>query len=194
MTTMAAMRTRVRTRLEETTAAVWTDAELDEGITGALEAYSWIFPKEAVANVAVADGVTSATPPAGTIGVRRVVLADGQVVPKRGAPLRRTTDEEQSWELFAGTLYFAQALAAQTLTLWHMTAMTLADLPASDEGLIVLGGVVQALEARALQDFKRGGPPESASYDGVVQRARDAFERELERRRRRLHATLATAP
>src|SRR5262245_41359111 len=142
MTTMAAMRTRVRTRLEETTAAIWTDAELDEGITGALEAYSWIFPKEVVANVEVADGATSATPPAATIGVRRVLLTDGQIVPKRSAPQRRTADEEQSWELFAGTLYFAQALAAQNLTLWHTTAMTLADLPPSDEGLIVLGGVV----------------------------------------------------
>lgn len=194
MTTMAAMRTRVRTRLEETTAAVWSDVELDEGITGALEAYSWVFPKEAVAEVVAGEGVTSVALPAGTLDVRRVILADGQVVPKRGAPLRRTADEEQGWELFAGTLSFARALAAQTLTLWHTTAMTLADLPASDEGLIVLGGVVQALEARAVQDFKRGGPPESAAYDAVLERARAGFERELDRRRRRIRATLASAP
>lgn len=194
MTTMAAMRARVRTRLEETTAAVWTDAEVDEGITGALEAYSWVFPKETVASLPVSEGAMSVLLPAEAIDVRRVTLADGRVLPKRGAPLRGTADEEPAWEVFAGTLFLSRPLAAQTITIWHTTAMTLADLPPSDEGLIVLGGVVQALEARAVQDFKRGGPPGGDAYDAVLERARAAFERELERRRRRVRAALASAP
>src|SRR5215203_6131604 len=158
MTTTAAMRARVRTRLEETTAAVWTDAEIDECVTGALEAFSALFPKEATSSVAVADGATTAPFPAGAIDIRRVVLADGQVLPRRGRPQRWTSDEEPAWEAFAGTIHFSQPLSAQALTIWQTTMMTLADLPAADEGLIVLGGVVQALEARAIQDFKRGGP------------------------------------
>jgi hypothetical protein len=101
--------------------------------------------------------------------VRRVTLADGRVLPKRGAPQRWTSDEEAAWEVFAGTLVFARPLTAQTLSVWHTAMMTLADLPAADEGLLVLGGVVQALEARAVQDFKRGGPlsGSSANYDAV---------------------------
>jgi hypothetical protein len=194
MATMAAIRTRVRTRLEEETAAVWADAELDEGITGALEAYGWLFPKEAIAPVVASDGVTSVALPAGTLDVRRVVLANGQVVPKRGAPQRYTADEEQAWEVFAGSLHFARALAAQTLSVWHTAAMTLTDLPAADEGLLVLGGVVQALEARAVQDFKRGGPPGQANYDAVIRRARADFERELDRRQRRVRSGLVSAP
>jgi hypothetical protein len=194
MTTMAAMRSRVRTRLEETTAAVWTDAEVDECVTGALEAYSWLFPKEVVATVAVIDGATSVAVPAGALEVQRVVLADGRVVPRRGAPQRETADEELAWETFAGTIYLSRKLDAQTITVWHTTAVTLADLPPSDEGLLVLGGVVQALEARSVQDFKRGGPPAAASYDAVIGRARADFERELRRRGRRVRSGMVAAP
>ena len=189
MTTTAAMRARVRTRLEETTAAVWSDAEIDECVTGALEAYSWLFPKEATAGVAASAGATSVAVPAGTIDVRRVVLEDGQVVPRRARPQRWTDDEELAWEVFAGAIHFSRALSAQTLTVWHTTMMTLADLPVSDEGLIVLGGVVQALEARAVQDLKRGGSIDGG-YDSVVSRARDDFEREIARRGRRARSAL----
>jgi hypothetical protein len=190
MTTTEAMRARVRTRLEETTAAVWTDAEIDECVTGALETYSWVFPKETTANVAASEGATSVGVPSGAIDVRRVVLADGQVVPRRGRPQRRTDDEELAWETFAGSIRFSRALSAQTLTVWHTTMMTLADLPVSDEGLIVLGGVAQALDARGVQDLKRGNPTDRA----VAEHARDDFERELARRARRVRAGLAASP
>ncbi len=188
------MRTRVRTRLEEGTAAVWTDAEIDEAVTGALESYAWLFPQESAATVAAGEGATSLALPTGALDIRRVVLANGEVVPKRGSPRRSTADEEQAWELFAGTIFFARALSAQNVTLWQITTPTLADLPSADEGLIVLGGVVQALELRAVQDFKRGGPPESAAYDAVLSRARADFERALGRRRRRVRSTLVGAP
>jgi hypothetical protein len=177
MTTIEAMRTRVRARLEETTAAVWTDPEIDECVTGALEAYSWLFPREAIASVVVAEGTDAIAFPTGAIDIRRVMLADGSVVPRRGVPLRWTRDEELAWETFANQLLFSQPLSAQTMVIWHTAAMTLADLPPSDEGLIVLGAVAQALEVRAVQDFKRGGPSGSARYDAVIQRARDDYER-----------------
>jgi hypothetical protein len=194
MTTMADMRARVRMRLEETTPAIWTDAEIDEGITGALEAYSWLFPKEATTGITVPANATSVALPTGAIEVRRVVLADGTVVPKRGAPRGVVSGEELAWEVFAGLLHFSRTLAAQTLTVWYTTAMTLADLPAADEGLIVLGGVAQALEARAIQEFKRGGPSSGASDHAPLQRAQAAFEREVHRRKRRVRAGLVSAP
>ncbi|MDQ3548825.1 MAG: hypothetical protein M3439_08390 [Chloroflexota bacterium] len=186
MATIAALRARVRTRLEENTAAVWTDDELDECVTGALDAYGWLFPAEVITTAAVLDGATSTPAPTGTQAVQRVILSDGTVVPRRRRPLRATSGEELAWELYAGTIHFTDELSAQTLTIWHSAAVTLDDLPESDEGLVTLGAVVQALEARAIQDFKRGGPLGSSSYDAVITRARDDFERALARRSRRV--------
>lgn len=193
MATLAALRTRVRTRLEETTAAIWSDAELDECITGALEAYSWLFPQETITSIAVAAGNTTVGVPAGAVELRRVTLGDGTVVPRRRAPAGSPSGEELAWEAFAGDITFTQPLDGGTLTLWHTSARTLAELPASDDGLLVLSAVVQALEGRAVQDFKRGGPPAQATYDAVIQRARNAFERELRRRGRRVRSAVVAA-
>jgi hypothetical protein len=190
MATAAALRARVRTRLEEASAGIWTDTELDECVTGALEAYALVFPKETTAGLAVAEGATSAALPADTLETRRVTLADGTVVPRRGAPARATCDEELAWEAYAGTLWFTQPLAAQTLTLWLTSAPTLADLPSADEGVVVLGGVAQALTQRAVEDFKRGVPRDET----VVERARAEFELELRRRARRLRVAIAAGP
>ena len=184
MTTAADIRARVRTRLEETTAAVWTDTELDECVTGALETYGHRFPTEAVTTTAVADGVLFVPAPTGALTIQRVILADGAVVPRRSAPLRATANEEQAWELFADQLRFTQPLDAQTLTIWHTTAPSLTDLPTSDEGLVVLGAVAQALQARAIQDYKRGQP--SLLGDNVIANARADFERALALRARRI--------
>jgi len=183
---MAALRARVRTRLEENTAAVWTDDELDECVAGALDACGWLFPAEVITTAAVLDGATSTSAPTGTQTVQRVVLADGTVVPRRRAPQRASTGEELAWELSAGTIHFTHELSAQTLTIWHSAAVTLDSLPESDKGLVALGAVVQALEVRAIQDFKRGGPLGGSSYDAVITRAREDFERAIARRSRRV--------
>lgn len=193
MATIEALRARARLRLEEATPAVWTDDEIDECLTGALEACSWLFPREAVAQVAVEAGATEIPVPDGALHVRRLTLADGTVVPKRGSPLRSSAAEELAWEAFAGTIHLSRPLEAQTVTIWHTAVMTLDGLPPADEGLVVLGAVMQALEARAIQDAKRGSLGLSMQ-DSVIARARDAFERALHRRARRLRATLVHAP
>ena len=193
MTTMAAMRARVRARLEEASAGVWSDAELDECVTGALEAYGWRFPIEAVASVAVGEGATSAALPAGALETRRVVLTNGTVVPRRGAPRDTTAGEELAWEVFAGSLRFARPLAAQNLSVWHTASPALADVPLADEGLLTLGAVAQALELRAVEVYKRGGG-DTAGADVTVARAWVAFERALDRRGRRLRAVVASGP
>ncbi len=187
MATMAGLRSRVRTRLEEVVAAVWSDAELDECVTGALEKYAGQFPIEVITTAIVADGATTTTSPAGLRGIQRVLLVNGAVVPRRRGPNGATAGEAQSWEVYAGLIHFSQPLNAQTLTIWHSASATIDDLPVDDEGLIVLGAVAQALEARAIQDFKRGGPF-STSSDGVIAFARDEYERALARRSRRMRS------
>jgi hypothetical protein len=184
MATAEAIRARVRTRLEEVTAAVWTDDELDECVTGALETYGWRFPVEAIATASVAEGAQSAAAPVGMRAVQRVILADGSVVPRRGRPVRSTAAEELGWELYGGLLHFSRPLSAQTITIWYTAAPTLDDVPADDEGLIVLGAVVGALRARAVQDYKRGG--DLSSSDVAITLAQAEYDGALSQRTRRV--------
>jgi hypothetical protein len=193
MATAAALRARVRTRLEESTPAVWTDDELDECLTGALEACSWLFPREAIAAVVVSDGATTILIPEGALDIRRLTLANGAAVPRRGSPTGASTSEQQSWEVFAGSIYLSRPLEAQSVTIWHTAAQTFDSLPPADEGLVVLGALMQALESRAIQDAKRGSLG-LAMDDSLITRARDSFERALHRRARRIRATLVHAP
>ncbi len=186
MATIDALRARLRTRLEESSAAVWTDAELDECLTGALEEYSYRFPAEAESTVAAASGDESVALPAGATAVRRVTLASGEVVPPRGAPARSTSGEELAWEVFAGLLRFSRPLAAQTIVVWHAAAQDFAGLPAADEGLVVLRAVAAALDARAIQDAKRGIPTD---HD-LLNHARAAADHALSQRARRLRAVV----
>jgi hypothetical protein len=172
--------------LEEVIAAVWTDGEIDECVTGALEAYGWRFPVEVIATASASEGATTATAPAGIQAIQRVLLADGTAVPLRGRPVRSTAGEEQAWELYAGLLHFSQPLSAQTITIWHTSAPTLADVPAGDEGLLVLGAVLLALQNRAVQDYKRGG--DLSSSDHVISHAQDEYDRAIAYRSRRMRA------
>jgi hypothetical protein len=183
---MAAIRARVRTRLEETTAAVWSDDELDECITQALETYGRRFQIETISTSAVGSGATTAALPPGALDLRRLTLDDGTVIPRRQAPRGAPSGEEQAWELFAGTIHFVHPLDAGTLTLWHTSAPSLTDVPTSDDGLIVLAATTLALESRAIQDFKRGGPPNYAVWDGVISQLRDELHGELRQRGRRV--------
>lgn len=193
MATLETLRARLRTRLEEAIPAVWTDDELDECLTGALEACSWLFPRETVAQVEVDDGDTTVPGPAGALDIRRLTLANGAVVPRRGSPIGSSAGEQQAWEAFAGTLHLTHPLEAQTVTIWHTAAMTMENLPPADEGLVVLGALMQALEARAIQDAKRSSLGQAMDA-ALITRAREAFERALHRRARRVRAALVHAP
>lgn len=186
MATLTALRTRLRARLEEAAPAVWTDTELDECLAGAIEEYSWRFPREVVTTLTLAEGATSAALPAGTRAVERVVLADGAVLPRRGAPAGHAGREESAWEVFGGTLWFTVPLPAQTLALWLRADAGLAELPAADEGLVVALALVAALEQRAVQDLKRG----RMSDDGLLRRLREQAQQALAARSRRLRQRL----
>jgi hypothetical protein len=189
MATMAEIRTRVRLRLEEASAAVWSDAELDEGITATLDEYSGRFPREATAALAV-NG-TNVAMPNGARSVLRVTQENGAVVPRRTAPTERTVDERLAWETFAGFIWFTQPLPSQTLTVWHLTSHAVGDVPEADVGLLVLGAVWRALEQRGVQELKRSGPTAGPSFDRQVERARREFERAFDQRARRVRSVLA---
>jgi len=184
MATLEAIRERVRTRLEEATAAVWTDDELNECVTGALEMYGWRFPVQAITTVAVSDGATTLAVPTGAIAIQRVILADGAVVPRRGRPVYPSAFDEQAWESYAGLFHLTQPLTAQTITIWYTAAPALADVPAEDDGLLVLSSVIQALQHRAIQDAKRGGDP--ATSESVIAVAQTEFDLALASRTRRV--------
>jgi len=191
--TAEAIRGRVRTRLEEATAAVWADDEIDECVTGALETYGWRFPVEVIASAAVSEGATTAAAPAAMRALQRVILADGTIVPLRGRPTGTTAGEQQAWEHYGGLLHFSQPLSAQTITIWHTAAPTLGDVPADDDGLLVLGAVVQALQARAVQDYKLGGQLGLASGSHVISQAQDEYDRALNHRSRRMRSGVVAA-
>jgi hypothetical protein len=188
--TVEDIRGRVRTRLEEAAEAVWTDEEIDECVTGALEAYGWRFPVEVIATASVSDGATTIAAPTGMRAIQRVLLADGTVVPRRGRPIAGVTYEEQAWELYAGVIHFTQELNAQTISIWCLATPALADVPAGDEGLLVLGATLQALQNRAIQDYKRGG--DLSSSDHVISHARSEYEHALTERSRRVRAGMVS--
>ncbi|CAN5604934.1 hypothetical protein BH23CHL2_BH23CHL2_25160 [soil metagenome] len=190
MATMADVRGRVRLRLEEASAAVWSDDELDEGITATLELYNERFPLEATAQAAIGANGTNVAMPVNARSVVRVTLESGAVVPKRAAPVQRTADEKLAWETFAGTIWFTRPLQAQTMTVWYRTNHAVTDVPEGDVGLLVLGGVWKALEQRSVQEMKRSGPVAGTASGFIVRRAREEFERAFAQRQRRVKATL----
>lgn len=190
MATLAEVRARVRLRLEEASAAVWSDDEVDEAITAALELYNERFPLEATATVAVGTDATSVAMPANARRIVRVTLEDGAVVPQRSEPVARTADERQAWETFAGTIWFTRPLPAQTLTIWHLTSHAVGDVPEADIGLLVLGGVWKALEQRSVQELKRSGPVAGDAAGYIVRRAREEFEQAFNQRQRRARAVV----
>ena len=190
MATLNEIRTRVRQRLDEQAAAIWTDAELDEAVEATLEEYNHLFPAEQELDQPVSEGAMALALPTDTQAVARVVLADGAVLPRRGEPTGRTADEAAAWETFAGELRFSRPLAAQTLTLWLLGGHAVTDVLEGDSGLLVLGAVWRALMQRSVQDFKRGGPLAGVSYELVIRSAREEYEQALDRRRRRVRSRL----
>ena len=190
MATVQDVRARVRLRLEEASEGVWSDDELDEGITATLELYNERFPLEATASAAIGANGTNVAMPVNARSIVRVSLENGFVVPKRAAPIERTADEKLAWETFAGTIWFTRPLTAQNLTIWHLTSHTVTDVPEADVGLLVLGGVWKALEQRGVQEMKRSGPVSGSESAFTVRRAREEFERAFGQRQRRVRAAL----
>lgn len=188
MPTLISVRARVRTRLEEQAAAVWSDAEIDEAIAASVEEYSHLFPREESVTLPVAAGSMSVGGLEGTFEVLRLALENGWVVPRRSSPAGRVSGEELAWEWFGGALHFSRPLEAQSLTVWRLTGSTVEHVPEADAGLIVLGAVWKALQQRSVQDFKRGGVLGGMPYAAVIRSAEREYVRAMDGRRRRVRS------
>ncbi|MBA2453514.1 MAG: hypothetical protein H0V47_10110 [Chloroflexia bacterium] len=188
MATLSTVRARIRTRLEEQAAAVWSDVEIDEAITASLEEYSHLFPREESVDLPVIAGATSVDGPEDTFDVLRLTLGNGRVIPRRASPVGNSSGEELAWEWFAGTIHLSRPVEAQTLTVWGLTGRAIEQVPEADIGVIVLGAVWRALQQRGVQDFKRGGSMGGMNASDVIRSAEREYGRAMDSRRRRVRS------
>jgi len=195
-TTLANVRDRLRTRLEDTSGSpLWADATLDDGLKRALDDYSQWSPAEAAPTFTATAGDVTAALPSEALRVLRVSDPNGWgIPPQHGDSLRYAADEELSWSFFAGLLRFSRPLAAGSYTVYTLAARTWpADdataFPVSDSdlGLIIAGAAVYALEVRGVQEWKRGALP--ARYSQAILDARSAYASEWRERRRVARST-----
>lgn len=163
---------------------MWDDAEIDEGITTALDDYNLAYGYQASATIAAGAGDRSLALPAGADVVVRVV-ASGRVVPARGEPEGYVLDELQAWEVWDGEIRFTQPLAAGSVEVWYQRAHLVTDVPSGDVGLIVAGGVLAALRVRSVADGKRRLSGLGAALDQASRSYADVWRR----RRRRLRVS-----
>ena len=191
MATQAALRARVRAELGEASAAIWTDARLDEFLDQTLQDYNQRWSVQAVSTPTVLANATSESVPTGAIDVLRVQLEDGTVLRQRigVAAGTRGQDEHQAWEVFAGTIYFTQALEAQTLTIWYTSEHDYADLPERDEVLFVAGAVWRAVQGREIDDLRRQGVLQQQRHGFTERDAEEEYEALLRARGRRVRQT-----
>ena len=174
MTTRAQLRTTIRERLEDTTAApLWSDAALDEYLAGAMHAYGVRFPTRATtATDPIANGATSVTLPAAVAESAIVAVRDahGRDVPRTSArsgpaPLD-ATGLIQAWSVWGGTLRLQRPAGGDEIGAWTIDylagrALVADDLTpqpivAGDEPIVVALAAAHALERRAVEDAKRG--------------------------------------
>lgn len=193
MADLGNMQTRVRTALEDAGATqLWTTDEINEALRVELDNYSALNPDQAVSMATAADGDLTIALPSGATEIVRVSDPYGAVIPERApSPARYVANEEQAWEVFAGSIRFARQLNAGDYTLWYRTFRTFPALstdtfpvPEQDTSLIVAGAVLWALDFRAREEWKRGALP--ARYQLALDRARLAYERLWEGWRRRV--------
>jgi len=193
MTTMAGLRARVRLRLEETTEALWSDDVIDEAIGATLEEYNHLFPREERLPLAHPGGAGPVDLPGETVGIVRVVLANGWVVPRRSIASGSPSGEALAWEWFAGGLHFNRAIVPQALDVWRLTPCSLEQVPVWDCGLLVLGGLWRTLQQRSVQEVKRGPMLGGMADREVVRAAGREYARALNLRRRRVRSRLMEA-
>lgn len=185
MTTVEGLRARVRLRLEETVEAIWSDAVIDEAILATLEEYNHLFPREERVPVAWIGGAGPLELAGDTVGVVRVVLANGHVLPRRGIASGSPAGEALAWEWFGGGLQFNRPLPAQSIDVWRLTPRTLEQVPAWDCGLLVLGAVWRTLQQRSVQEVKRGLLLAGVADQAVERAAEREYRSALAARQRR---------
>lgn len=196
MATLAEVRTRVRTWLEDSGASpLWSDEAIDEGLNDALIEFGYGEPAQKTTTITAAAGATLLTPPDDFQRCARLIDPNGAIVPQRAASAARyVADEEQSWEDFAGNLRLARPATAGDYTLWYealyafpATDATAWPTPADSIPLIIAGACYWALQERAVQEWKRGPLP--ARYQERITSALEDYHRLQAARRRRVRTS-----
>lgn len=193
MTTIAEIRARVRLRLEESVEAIWSDAVIDEAIGATLEEYNHLFPMEERVPISHTGGAGPLALGDDTVGVVRVVLAGGGVLPRRSIASGSSAGEALAWEWFGGALHFSRPVEAQSIDVWRLTPRTLEQVPAWDTGLLVLGAVWRTLQQRSVQEVKRGLLLSGMADRAVVRAAEQEYARALSIRQRRVRSRVMGA-
>ncbi len=194
MTTRAAMRATVRTRLGDTGATtLWDDATLDAAIADALRGYGAHLPRERTTPVVVAAGARRLALPPEAARALRVVDPAGRAVERWRAPGEPATGAAgQAWRAWDGGVSLAEPAQAGT---WQVDSLGPRSLPtddaadldivAGDEDVVALLAAAFALERRAADEAKRGVAPIRGGTAGLAGEARAEAERALRARRRR---------
>ena len=166
MTTRLSLRTALRLRLEDTSAApLWDDATLNQALAEAMGRYGARVPIERRLTVAIPAAATTVAvaTPLSTRQVIRVLDARGESVPRAwGSPPRG--GDGQAWRWWGGSLVLALPLgSAQTWTIEHLGPRplpaddtTAGEIEPGDEDLVVGLAASAALTRRAVEDAKRG--------------------------------------
>lgn len=203
MTTRLQLRTSLRTRLEDASAApLWTDADLNEALTEAVRAYGNRFPAEKTANLAIVAGTGVYAQPADARsgGILSVFDVDGAQIPPRTADPRgkgpADSNAEQSWSQFAGTIRFERNPATtETWSLFYLAHrelvaddVTAQPIEQSHETIVLALAAAEAWERRAAADTKRGVDKSVATRQR--QHAVAESERLIAAARRRVRAGL----
>jgi hypothetical protein len=193
MTTRAAMRSTVRTRLGDAgTPALWDDTTLDTAIADALRGYGARVPRERTTDLAVAAGARRIALPPEAVRVLRVVDPGGRTVERWPAVEPPGGAAGQAWRAWDGGVALAEPAQGGT---WQVDSFGPRSLPADDaaeldiaagdEAAVALLAAAFALERRAADEAKRGLAPVRGGIAGLAGEARAAAERALGARRRR---------
>lgn len=172
MTTRPTMRTMIRARLGDGTAApLWDDAALNEAIAAALLAYGARLPRERTAAVAVGAGARRLPLPPDAADAARVI----RVADPTGRPIPPWRDDPadggrgQAWRAWDGAISLAEPAAAGAWQVDYLAPRTPPaddatdlDLHPGDEPIAAALAAAFALERRAADEAKRGLMPAPA--------------------------------
>src|SRR5262245_13765985 len=202
MTTRAQLRTSLRERLEDTSGSpLWSDAALNDFLTGAVREYGVRFPRPATAVTAtVAPGAATVALPAAVVEAAIVAVRDGRgrdvppATERFGSAPADATGLAQGWRVWAGTLRLQRPATGDEAGAWAIDFLSGRELVADDvsaqpiepgdEPIVIVLAAAQALQRRAIEDTKRG--VKTSPVEGPAVRARIEAERLIAARKRRV--------
>jgi len=199
VTTRADLLASLRVRLEDPTPApLWTDAVLHDFLREALHRYSARFPRQQTETILAIGGelLLPLTGPATGRDIARVRLPNGTVLPSAVAG-----DPAPGWSFWNGALVLTVPAVAGSWKVDYLALrelpdddVTLVELPAGDEEIVVLMAASGALLRRSVEVGKRGLDTSSLALVRVAEAYERAAESLIRARFRRAVGDVLRAP